>query len=244
MKKIFTPLFLFFLVHHVSACGSFYGQLVDFNYNWEKYADRAPTGEARDFMTDGDLVAAHLGSVLPILRSNPVEHLSIAQLRNRYHLIEVLDGYREAGQFPINYYHQERIPVFIDEHNTHCAVGYLLQQSGYEHLAQRMARQDNYIWVKDIQDPDVFAWQKASGFSLEELKLIQGAYDNYIVGALYLPNRYEIPQKPEHMTVYFENDLTLTKDSTEANIWCHGEGKNGVLHGRWEQNFCQRCALD
>ena len=42
----------------------------------------------------------------------------------------VLADYARQGRFPINYYRQERIPVFIDEHDTHCAVGYLMQHTG------------------------------------------------------------------------------------------------------------------
>ncbi|MCB9230731.1 MAG: hypothetical protein H6581_03670 [Bacteroidia bacterium] len=233
MKKVLLSVCCLFWVHQVFAL-SFYQQLCAFNPNWAKYVDRAPGGESRTFATDQDLVAAHLGSVLTILRSNPVVHLSQAQFHSRQHLIEVLDGYRKAGNFPLNYYRHERIPVFIDEHDTHCAVGYLLQQTGREDLARRIAAADNYVWVKDIHEADLLAWQQESGFSLEELKLIQGAYDFYQPNALIALNRLEIPQKPEVATRYFDNNY---KGKVPGNIWCRGEGKNGVLHGRWEQNY-------
>lgn len=214
---------------YISAA-TFYEQLCEFNFNWKAHAIKAPTGKARIFTSDRDYVQAHLESVLPILRAARVGHLNVAQYRSRLYLIGLLDHYRQAGSFPLNYCRKERIPVFIDEHGTHCAVGYLMQQTGHEELALRIAMTDNYAWVKDIRDPELPTWQEASGFSLDELKLIQGAYDFYMENALFLPNRFEIPQKPECILVYFEG-----KPKKPENIWCQGEGKNGVLNGRWEQ---------
>ena len=237
MKKILFTLSILALALTASA-NTLYEQLCAFNFNWKKYAAQAPVGQAQVFHSDKEYIQAHLTQVLFILRTNPVDQLSKAQFTSRFHLIEVLDKYRLAGKFPLNYYRAERIPVFIDEHNTHCAVGYLMQQTGYEALAQRIAATDNYVWVKDLQDAEVPAWQEQSGFTLEELKLIQGAYDCYPEVAYEAPNKYEIPQRPAVTTTYFTNKIT-NKAMVEKpdNIWFRGEGKNGVLHGRWEQNY-------
>jgi hypothetical protein len=192
----------------------------------------------RTFHSDKEYIQAHLGCVLNILRTSPVLQLTPQQRISREHLISVLDGYRLAGNFPKNYYRRERLPVFIDENKTHCAVGYLLQQTGHEELALRISFADNYAWVKDIHDPELLVWQQESGFTLEELKLIQGSYDSYLENAFILPNKYEIPQKPAPMTVYFENAETGKPMSAKPeNIWCKGEGPNGTLNGRWEQNY-------
>lgn len=228
-----------FLATVLSAtAGSFYEQLCAFNFNWKKYSVIAPSDPARSFTTDADYVAAHLGAVLPILRNNSVEDLSAQQLATRTELISLLDGYRMAGQFPLNHYRTERIPVFIDEHGTHCAVGYLMMRSGYESLAQRISRTDNYVWVKDITDPEALAWQEYSGFTMEELKLIQGAYDWYDPMAWYVPNKYETPQMPICTTAYFEaqhnGDINLRK---EERVWCKGEGNGKTVNGKWEQNY-------
>ena len=236
MKKLITSILLLFFVQQISAL-TFYDQLCNFNFNWKKYELQAPTGEARIFHSDKEYIQAHLACVLAILRSNPIDQLDAQQYQSRMHLIEVLDAYREAGNFPMNYYRRERTPVFIDEHHTHCAVGYLLQQTGHEDMALRIAAADNYAWLKDIHDAELPAWQQASGFSLEELKLIQGAYDSYLENAFYLPDKYEVPQRPACMLVYFENVATHRPMPAKAeNIWCKGEGTNGVLNGRWEQN--------
>lgn len=218
--------------------GTFYDQLCEFNFNWKKYMLRAPEGEARSFSSEKDYVQAHLESVLAILNSNPVTGLNKEQYDSRIRMIGLLEGYREAGRFPINYYRYERIPVFIDQDGTHCAVAYLLQQTGNEELAQRIAAAGNYAWVKDIHEAGLLEWQKTSGLSIEELKLIQGAYDSYMPNGFFLANKYEIPQKPGVMQVYFNNKYTGKPMAAKPeNVWCKGEGENGVLNGAWIQNY-------
>ncbi len=238
MKKTAITFFALLFLIDVSAT-SLYDQLCAFNFNWKNHKTEAPEGEACVFTSDKEYIQAHLSSVLAILRANPGTDLSQGQFRSRMHLIGLLDGYRLAGNFPINYYRNERIPVFIDENNTHCAVGYLMQQTGHETMARRISAADNYVWVKDILDAEVPAWQETSGFSMDELKLIQGAYDSYMMDALILPNRYEVPQKPECMTAYFEEPGVAPEKRTKWKVWLNGEGENGVLHGRWEQNFSE-----
>ncbi|MDQ3108367.1 MAG: hypothetical protein M3R17_00600 [Bacteroidota bacterium] len=236
MKKLTTSIFLLLFIHQLSAT-TFYGQLCNFNFNWKKYALQAPAGDALVFHSDKDYIQAHLTCVLGILRSNPVDQLNAQQRNSRSHLIGALDGYRNTGIFPMNYYRRERIPVFIDEHKTHCAVGYLMQQTGHEEMALRISATDNYAWLKDIHDSELHSWQQASGFTVEELKLIQGAYDFYLDNAFTLPDKYEIPQKPACMLVYFTNEETGRQMVAKPdNIWCKGEGTNGVLNGRWEQH--------
>lgn len=138
----------------------------------------------------------------------------------------------------MNYYRPERIPVFIDEHNTHCAVGYLLMETGFDHVAHRIAAKNNYAWVKEIDDPALPVWQQFSGFTLEELKLIQGAYDSYDPLARSRPNRTEIPQAPDVVSLNFAGDNVAAPSKDDLlNVWCYGEGKEGKLHGKWVQNY-------
>jgi hypothetical protein len=206
--------------------------LCDFNPNWKNYEAQITNLEYQDFRSDREYIQSHLKSVLKVLKSHLTDHLSQKQEASRMHLIKVLDQYRISGKFPINYHRRRRIPVFIDENNTHCAVGYLLRETGNASIAQRIAKKDNYVWVKDIKDAEMLTWQAHSGFSLEELKLIQGAYDFYMEDALTVTNRLEIPQKPAVMNLFFDN-----ADYSIFNVWCKGEGKNGVLNGKWMQNY-------
>ncbi len=222
-----------------SHASTLFEQLCAFNPNWKQYSKHVPAESERIFLSDKQYIQAHLELVLGVLKAADVNHLTEEQLAMRTHLIDVLSDYRLQGSFPMNYYRAERIPVFIDEHNTHCAVGYLMRESGFENLAQSISKADNYIWVKDLKGDQVMEWQQLSGFSLEELKLIQGAYDSYMPFALEAPNRIEIPQKPEVIALNFKRQ-DLDERDIEAGrnkIWIRGEGKGNVLHGRWEQNY-------
>ncbi|MFT6502128.1 MAG: hypothetical protein ACJASQ_002253 [Crocinitomicaceae bacterium] len=236
MKITFTFLLLLFFAQN-STASSLYDQLCEFNYNWKKYSERAPHDASINFQSDQELIQSHLENVLVILRSNAVDYLSSEQYASRLHLIEVLEGYKNDGLFPMNYYRSERIPVFIDEHNTHCAVGFLLRESGHGEVAQRISSFNNYAWVKEIQDPALPAWQDASGFTLEELKLIQGAYFSYPPNAFHAPNKLEIPQEPKVITANFDKGHFNSQSKDKSPIWCYGEGSGEILHGRWEQNY-------
>lgn len=238
MRKIALIIFSLAFIQSANA-KSLYEQLCEFNFNWKKHSSVAPVGTAVNFASDQKYVQTHLTYVLPILRANPTDEFTAEQKKTRLHLISILEKYRLAGRFPVNYFRMERTPIFIDEDNTHCALGYLLEQTGLEPIAQEIAEQENYDWVKDIEHEAIPHLQILSGFTVEELKLIQGAYDFYLPNAFYAPNKYEIPQKPEVIEAFFEEGSgrrALGGDES-VNIWCKGEGEDGVLHGRWEQRF-------
>ena len=222
-----------------SQAGTLFEQLCAFNPNWRNYPKQVPAERERVFLSDRQYIQTHLEFVLSTLKAADLSKLTNDQREMRMHLIEVLSDYRLQGIFPVNYHRSERIPVFIDEMNRHCAVGYLMKETGFENLARRISKADNYIWVKDLSGEEVLQWQQMSGFTLEELKLIQGAYDSYMPFALEQPNRIEIPQKPEVICMNFkQKDLARSNSKTGTDrIWIRGEGKGGVLHGRWEQNY-------
>lgn len=229
MRSLIATLALLLLAANAHAT-SLYDQLRAFNPYWEQHREALNGLPAQNIRNDVDYVRTHLGQVLKVLSSESTSHLTADQAASREELMKVLADYARQGRFPINYYRHERIPVFIDEHDTHCAVGFLMRHTGQETMAQRIAADNNYAWVREINDPDLAAWQAASGFSLDELKLIQGAYDFYLQDAFLLPNKYEVPQKPEQVVRYFDG-----KD--KSKVWCSGEGSNGDLHGAWIQNY-------
>ncbi|MNJ85134.1 hypothetical protein D3C87_26010 [compost metagenome] len=222
-----------------SQAGTLFEQLCAFNPNWKNYPQKVPAEHERVFLSDKQYIQTHLEFVLSTLKSADLSNFTKTQREMRVHLIEVLSDYRLQGMFPVNYHQSERIPVFIDEMDRHCAVGFLMKETGYENLARQISKADNYIWVKDLSGEEVLKWQAMSGFTLEELKLIQGAYESYMPFALEQPNRIEIPQKPEVICMNFkQKDLARSNSKTGTDrIWIRGEGKEGVLHGRWEQNY-------
>lgn len=237
MKKLLIPIICLCVTLSARA-ENLFDQLVAFNPNWQSYETRLDFGKALDFQSDKEYIQSHLTHVLQILRSNSTENLTCEQQRTRSELIQKLEFYKNRGLFPMNYYRKERIPVFIDEHNTHCAVGYLLMETGFDDVAHRISANYNYAWVKEIDDAALPVWQRYSGFTLDEIKLIQGAYFFYDPYARNAPNKTEIPQKPEVVSLDFNgNSVESPSRNDLLSVWCYGEGKDSVLHGKWVQNY-------
>lgn len=122
------------------------------------------------FETDIDRIRMHLWMVEKKLS------LSASSSAERTQLIQTLAIYREAKQYPQNHYYATRRPYFIDEHGTACAVGHLLQQSGYGKFAQKISQETNDAYLNDMSYPEIGIWADAHGFAVEELALIQPGY--------------------------------------------------------------------
>jgi antitoxin component YwqK of YwqJK toxin-antitoxin module len=242
MKKRLLLFLLLLSGLHFSA-RTFYDQLCSINSNWKGNSFFVPVYENKNFSSDKEFIQAHLLTVEKLLRLKNVNELSANQQLARKKNLDILHEYILAGNFPKNYYKSFRTPVFIDEHGTHCAVGYLMMRTGHDDLAQRISSNDNYVFVKKIDDAELPDWQQASGFSVEELALIQPSY-----GVIYSPTI--TLQEPSCGTRYFEDaggqpynyvwvwnfsDGSTPKPPVK-HIWCKGECKNGVLNGKWIQN--------
>ena len=128
------------------------------------------------FSNETARIQTHLKLVTQILRSRPVSHLTTAQQNHRAQLLDHLQQYYETGQFPVNNGHKIRIPYFIDDWDTPCAVGYLLIQSDHEELAQQIRQEMNQAYVREIPYPALTNWANTYGFTAEELAWIQPGY--------------------------------------------------------------------
>lgn len=121
-------------------------------------------------------IATHLQLVEQTLRNRSTPSLTTAQKQNRTHLLDELNGYWKAGVFPVNDYLPYKNPVFIDRKGTHCAVGYLMMQSGHDDLAQRIDRNEKFAYVHEIKTAGVAQWADEHGFTVDELAWIQPGY--------------------------------------------------------------------
>ena len=123
-------------------------------------------------------IQGHLLDVERALRSRGTEGLNAAQLERRNTALNWLREYRERGQFPHNHTHDDgRVPVFIDEHGTPCAVAYLLQRSGRESLVSEIASTDNNVYAWELEDDPRFSeWLDETGLTLAEAARIQPSY--------------------------------------------------------------------
>jgi hypothetical protein len=132
-----------------------------------------------------EAIQVHLTSVIEVLKHRRVNHLSPIQNNQRTQLLQCLENYALQGNFPVNDFLSFQNPVFIDRFDTHCAVGFLMQQSGSEHLARRIQSIQNFAYVRQISVNGVSEWAYEHGFTLDELAWIQPGYPpNTIVSPL------------------------------------------------------------
>jgi uncharacterized protein YjbI with pentapeptide repeats len=105
------------------------------------------------------------------------EHWSRELRANRALQIERLRQYARRGLFPLNEHHSWRpIPIFVDRHDTACAVGHLMRQTGRNHAVEEIARRNNHVYVPDVRNGLLVEWVLQSGLTQEEAALIQPGY--------------------------------------------------------------------
>ena len=181
MKPLFTIILCFF-IGVVNAFDltpskktSAKNHLLNVNKNWSEFEDLIPK-ESVYFKSDNDRIAYHLKNTIQLLKQQSTQNLSSSQLENRNNAIDVLAYYAELKLFPTNHYHAERRPYFIDNYGVHCAVGYLVKETGFPEISKEIARTQNYAYVKEIKSKELLNWAKQYGFSVQELALIQPTY--------------------------------------------------------------------
>lgn len=150
----------------------------------------------------------------------------------RAKLIGFLDRYIEQGITPANEQLPWRTPVFIDQHGTICAVGYLIEQSAGRALAEKIAATHRYSLLEEIAAdiPEVRQWVEASGFSLEELGSIQPGYPGPEVltwTSWTLASRDEMPPDGPYVAEEDTREGALKRGKMEGTL------KRGKMEGDW-----------
>lgn len=132
-------------------------------------------------LTEKQRIVAHLSYVMQLLseRTNQMSEEKVKM--KRLALLNHLREYIRRGEFPINTKYNHRQPCFIDENGTYCAVGYLIQQTIGSELAEKINALFQYDYLSNMQLKALDHWVADSGFSLEELAMIQPTYGKYIM---------------------------------------------------------------
>ncbi|MCW5907765.1 MAG: T9SS type A sorting domain-containing protein [Chitinophagales bacterium] len=162
-----------------NANGELLRQLSSVNAQWSKQPEHLSVVQqagAFNNVNFNQWIATHLMLVEKTLRAREVSHLTPSQKQNRFKLLNELNGYWKEGVFPVNDYLPYKNPVFIDKKGTHCAVGYLMMQSGYDALAQMIDANEKFAYVYEIKTTGVAQWANEHGFTVDELAWIQPGY--------------------------------------------------------------------
>jgi hypothetical protein len=154
-----------------------FNKLAEVNTCWKEQQDiNINALPAYQYLTETGWIKLHLALVEQILRKRSVSGLTPQQYRNRFSALDDLYEYWLAGKFPQNENYSYRTPIFIDNHNTFCAVGYLVKASGNESVSRMIASKTNLAYVREMNYPELDQWAADYGFTKEELAWIQPGY--------------------------------------------------------------------
>jgi len=152
-----------------------YNHLFEINKNWQLHQNEVPN-ELISFHSDRERIQMHLLLVEKSLRNTHSGKRTDQQNQNRATSLDILHTYALAGKFPINTGHKTRQPYFIDNFGTHCAVGFLVKETGFPEISKAISETQNFAYVKEIVSPELVKWSVEYGFTLEELAWIQPGY--------------------------------------------------------------------
>lgn len=146
-------------------------------------AATSPAEATAAIRSDQVRLRQHFDTVLADLRAADTGHLGADQRAARAEHIAELQRYRDRGLYPHNHDFAGRLPYFVDEHGTRCALGHLIEESGGGDLVERIAATDNHAYVADLRgDPELVAWLDGAGLSAAEAARIQPQYCNGFPG--------------------------------------------------------------
>lgn len=82
-------------------------------------------------------------------------------------------AYWKGGIYPSNVYSNKLLNVWRDEEGHFCAAATIMVKSGNQALAIKLAEDNNFIRLADVEQGPVMDWILTSGFTQEELVSIQ-----------------------------------------------------------------------
>lgn len=133
---------------------------------------RLPTAD-----DDGDLrTRVHLQWAHDHLAQNTPRGLSPRQLESRARVLAELQAYVDRAEFPRNEAVPGRAPRFVDDRGVHCAVAYLLAQTGEQALVADIDARHEYDAVAAFDAPALLPWADEHGVTVDELALVQPTY--------------------------------------------------------------------
>lgn len=128
-------------------------------------------------------------------------------------ILTLLNNYIKRGIFPQNYETLNRNPIFIDIHQTPCAVAYLLQKTGETKLAEEINKSSHLSYIKDIKNEELELWVEKHGLTLEHLAMIQPAYAPYhkwYVASWFIFGLYNFIFAIINLSLEIDNEIFLS----------------------------------
>lgn len=160
-----------------AAQPTLYEKLMQVNRNWAYVGpEKREALEHPASLDESELLKKHLELVEYWLRKEEPAGLTPREKIARERNLQYLHDYWTKEESPRNYVLPHRNPVFIDQGDRVCAVGYLMVRGGRADLARALSKLDNKIYIREIRSAEFDAWVNESGLTVDELAWIQPAY--------------------------------------------------------------------
>jgi hypothetical protein len=115
--------------------------------------------------------------------------------------------YWKGGVYPSNVYTRKQLNVWRDEDGHFCAAATIMVKAGNEALAIKLAEENNFIRLADVEQGPVKDWILTSGLTQEELVSIQKPF-------MGVSNRPITPAEGRPLSVKPVVDARLRKAET------------------------------
>ena len=121
-------------------------------------------------------IREHLRRAESALRNTDYD-LSPERQRRRERHLDRLAAYRERGEFPTNRTEAERVPLFVGDDGTPCAMAYLIRKDGREDLVEAVTTTEPTARIEELPDGHpVVEWVEANGLTRAEAARVQPTY--------------------------------------------------------------------
>ncbi len=124
----------------------------------------------------GRVLPAHPG-LRPDVPALDHDQLVIVLRAARAKNLAAFRAYEAAGVFPSNTYENGALNVWRDRDGHLCAAATIISKSGATELVGRVAEQNNFIKLADVQQGPIEDWILTSGLTQEELVAIQKPFN-------------------------------------------------------------------
>lgn len=166
-------------------------------------------------------VVAHAPSTHHSARARRRERASVrAQLAHRRATnLARFEAYVNRGVYPVNSYQPGLLNVFIDEEGHICAAATIMTEDGLGDLVRTLAASENFLALGNVTEGPVLDWILASGFTQEEIAMIQAPFmgDMGEMGAIPTPID---PREAEHarLVARYAEVLAALRAGARANL--------------------------
>jgi hypothetical protein len=129
-------------------------------------------------------------------------------------------AYHLAGIYPNNTQRAGLLNVWRDDAGHFCAAATIIRASGAVALVDAVAAQNNFIRLADVTDGPVLDWMLTSGFTQDELVMIQKPFR---------PVTYDLGENPRPATIVA--DLRTAETARLAALYRKVEAR--LIRDQW-----------